>query len=336
MCFRSISLCLIIAACSSGTDSGSDEVAEPNDPPPTVESEEFRVMTYNIQIAAFDDDEFRDTRRWRILEAIDNDQPDFIGFQEAYSAHDQPQQDQLEEIFEGTKWTLFRWDELNENNKNPIALNTDRYVEVANGVVVLDMTDGIGEDDWETFFDLHTEFHGDPSGRVHFLDEFRFLTWVVAEDRNTGERIAFLNCHYETFVGSTQPGDDLDLFHVFETVVNESFGWLSTRIAEEATILEGLYDCRSVAVGDFETSREESTDDKFADAVEAFYASGYREAFWYLNPWPARRPTAGIDGIYLEPDEIDILAAEYNEADYTQDASDHKPYYADLIVKAPE
>ena len=183
---------LSLVACSTGTG----ETSEPIEPVP-LEAEAFRVMTYNIQIAAFDDNLFRDDRRWRILETIENNEPDFIGFQEAYSAHDQPQQDQLEEIFDGTKWTLYRWDDQDENNKNPIAVNTDRYVEIDNGVIVLDISEGIGEDAWTQYFDLHALFHGDPGGRVHFLDEFRFLTWVVAEDRSNGERVVMLNCHYE-------------------------------------------------------------------------------------------------------------------------------------------
>ena len=87
-------------------------------------------MTYNIQIAAFDDNLFRDDRRWRILETIENNEPDFIGFQEAYSAHDQPQQDQLEEIFDGTKWTLFRWDDQDENNKKMLAHGIARATEI--------------------------------------------------------------------------------------------------------------------------------------------------------------------------------------------------------------
>jgi len=296
-----------------------------------IETGPFRVLTYNIQIAAFGND-FKTNRLPLIKESIEKNSPDFIGFQEAYAANGSSQQSDLAAAFAGTKWTILRWDNLNSNNKNPIGLNTDRYDLVASGVIVLDMVEGVGASGWQRYFDLHTVFHGEPGGRVHFLDEFRFLTWVVGEDRGTGDRIVFLNCHYETYIGrfNGDPNNqsDVDDFAEFTDVVNESFGWMSARIAEEAARLKGEYSAgEAVIVGDFETG------DPSLPAVSEYYDAGYVEAFFHLYPSPSARRTAqGIDNIYVKLDNLDIRSAFYDTS-YGRADSDHDPYYADFEIR---
>ena len=63
--------------------------------------------------------------------------------------------------------------------------------------------------------------------------------------------------------------------------------------------------------------------------------AGYTEAWWYMNPAGAGafRPVQGIDNVFVDLADFDIVGAAYDEADYTDDASDHKPRYADLSWK---
>jgi endonuclease/exonuclease/phosphatase family metal-dependent hydrolase len=326
-CLPTILGILFVASCSA-----SDQPLGPDeDDVEVVQTGSFRVLTYNIQIAVFGT-EFRTVRLPLIKESIEENRPDFIGFQEAYAANGSTQQSDLAAAFDGTAWTILRWDDLNTNNKNPIGLNTDRYALVASGVIVLDIVDGVGASGWQRYLDLHAAFHGEAGGRVHFLDEFRFLTWVVGEDRNSGERIVFLNCHYETYIGgfSGDANDQsrVDDFAEFTDVVNESFGWMSERIAEEAARLTSEYSAdEAVIVGDFETG------DVSLPAVSKYYDAGYVEAFFHLYPSPSARRTAqGIDNIYIKPDDVDILRAFYDTS-YGRADSDHDPYYADFEIR---
>ena len=302
----------------------------------------FRALTYNIRIGMGD--------AWLVrlpfvMESIETNQPDFIGFQEAYSAHNSTQQDTLAAAFDGTKWTVYRWDDSvpggNENNKNPIALNTDRYQHIASGVYVLDISDeetGIGYDAfWDLYFVLHAKFHGEEGGFVHFLDEFRFLNWVVAEDRSNGERIVFLTTHYETFIGTNNLGPDEDAdFQIFTDIVNESFGNLSKLIAEIAEDLKSEYtvagsNIETIIVGDFETG------DPALPSQAEYYSAGYVEAYTDLYPnWrndrSLSRPTQGIDNIFIKKDNVEIISAFYDD-DPQNLASDHDAYYADFDIQ---
>ena len=154
----------------------------------------------------------------------------------------------------------------------------------------------------------------------------------MGEDRGTGDRIVFLNCHYETYIGrfNGDPSNqsDVDDFAEFTDVVNESFGWMSERIAEEAARLTSEFSANeAVIVGDFETG------DPSLPAVSRYYDAGYVEAFRHLYPSPSARRTAqGIDNIYIRPDDVDILSAFYDTS-YGRADSDHDAYYADFEIR---
>lgn len=138
--------------------------------------------------------------------------------------------------------------------------------------------------------------------------------------------------HYETYIGrfnrDSGSQSEMDDFAEFTDVVNESFGWMSRRIAEEAARLKSEYSAsEAVIVGDFETG------DHSLPAVSEYYAAGYVEAFFHLYPSPSARRTAqGIDNIDIKPDNADILSAFYDTS-YGRADSDHDPYYADFDIR---
>jgi len=159
--------------------------------------------TYNIRIAGVGDafGEWVNTRRHKVFESIMANQPDFMGFQEAFARNrGLTQQTTLGQLFEGTKWRYFSWEAENVFNMNPFIVNTDRFLPVDYGSMTVDFEEFLGPQGWRDFFDLHTFFHGDENGNTHYLGPDRYVTWVVADDLADGGRVAFLTSHYETFI----------------------------------------------------------------------------------------------------------------------------------------
>lgn len=290
-------------------------------------AESVTVGTYNIRIAgsgsAFDD--WVNTRRHQVFMSIEAKQPDFMGFQEAFARNaGATQQETLGELFEGTKWRFYSWAADNEFNMNPIIVNTDRFAHVAAGTTTIDFEDFLTPQEWTDYFDLHTFFHGD-DGNVHFLGPLRYVNWVVADDLVDGGRIAFLTSHYETFIGTNTKGAEFDAdFQYFSDLVNSSFGYASQQIHTQAELLENDWgDLEAIIGGDFETSDPELPSQQvYADA-------GYTETWRFING-NGVRPTQGIDNMFVRLDGFTINGSFYDQADYTNGASDHKPLYADV------
>ena len=299
-------------------------------------AEAVRVMTYNVMIAGSDDNmpEFIDTRRHELFQTVVNNVPDLIGFQEASTmvsnSDGVTQQDALGQLFDGTQYQYLTWEVQGGNIMSVIAVNTDRFSPVANGTHPMDLVDDIGETAWERYHDLHGTFHAQ-GGFVHRMSSERHANWVVADDLTTDKRVLLINTHYETFIGNNNLGAEFDDdFAEFTSVVNASFGYWSRTVAALAATLRAEHGADGVVIlGDLET-----IDVNLPGMLELTDA-GYTEAWWYMNPAGAGvfRPVQGIDNVFLNLADFDIVAAAYDEADYTDDASDHKPLYADLSWK---
>ena len=183
-----------------------------------VSAQSITAATYNIQVAGFGGglDEWISTRRHLVFESIMANQPDFMGFQEAFArasnSQGVTQQTALGQLFKGTQWQYFSWEAQNVFNMNPIIVNTDRFLIVDSGTTTIDIEQFLGPQGWQELHDLHTFFHGNPNtGMVHFLGPERYLNWVVADDIVGGGRVAFLTSHYETFIGVNRRGSKYDL-----------------------------------------------------------------------------------------------------------------------------
>ena len=182
----------------------------------------FKAGTLNLRIAGgpgfesigrWDLFNWHETRKDLVLETINDANPDIMGFQEAF-ARASPllgaavtQQKSLEDLFDGTKYEFLSWGDSNEFNMNPIIYNTERFSFVEAGTTTINFEDLLGTTDWERYVELHTLFHGElneDTGELetHFLSPERYVNWVVLLDLETGEQVAFLTSHYETFIGN--------------------------------------------------------------------------------------------------------------------------------------
>ena len=252
-----------------------------------------------------------------------------MGFQEAFARNrGLTQQTTLGQLFEGTKWRYHSWEAENQFNMNPIIVNTDRFMHVASGATTIDFEESLSDAEWQDYFDLHAFFHGNERG-VHFLGPERYVTWVVVDDLLGGGRVAFLTSHYETFIGRNNKGAEYaDDFERFSELVNRSFGYASEQIHAQAELLKSAWGDLAVIIGgDFETPNPELPSQK------AFADVGYVETWRFVNG-NGRRPTQGIDNLFvmLEGSTITIKDSFYDQADYTDDASDHKPLYAVMTL----
>ncbi len=288
-------------------------------------AESITVGTYNIRIAGFGSafDDWVNMRRHQVFMSIEAKQPDFMGFQEAFARNaGTTQQETLGELFEETKWRFYSWAVENEFNMNPIIVNTDRFAHVAAGTITIDFQDFLTPEEWTDYVDLHTFFHGD-DGNVHFLGSERFVNWVVADDLVGGGRIAFLTSHYETFIGINTKGAEFDDdFVIFSDLVNRSFGYASQQIHAQAVLLAGQWgDLEAIIGGDFETP------DPTLPSQQEYTDAGYTETWRFING-NGPRPTQGIDNMFVALDGFTINDSYYDQAEYTNGASDHKPLYA--------
>lgn len=320
-----------------------------------------KVMTYNIRITGITDEDqenWLNTRRWNIFEAVQQNLPDFVGFQEARSitvfrrtGEVRDQQGELGELFEGTQWTYLRYDDPDVppysnssdpfvdavHNKNPIAVNTDRFTVVDAATTLVKWTDVLSTAEWNDFFDLHIYFHGwDTNGdgvndRAHHFDPIRHVNWVVADDTD-GRREVILNTHYETFPGEDEYGTEESAvkWARFIDYVNRSFTYTSQRLVEIAAELRATYNADgTVLMGDFEVGEEEDV------TLEPFTDGGYLETWWSIEhtggPQDTRRYTGGVDHIYAK--SYNVIASFYDSSpEYTgrSIASDHKPLLAEI------
>ncbi len=288
--------------------------------------------TYNVRVAVFGAaiDEWIDTRRHLVFQSILANQPDFMGFQEAYARRGNSQgitqQTALGQLFQGTRWQYFSWEAQNVFNMNPFIVNTDRFLPVDSGSTTVDIEQFLGAVGWQEFFDLHQFFHGNKNGNVHFLGPERYVNWVVADDILGGGRIAFLTSHYETFIGDNHRGPEYDqLFAHFSDIVNNSFGYVSRQIIAQAELLESNWGDLDVIVGgDFETP------DPALPSQREFADAGYTETWRFING-NGLRPTRGIDNLFVKHEGFAISDSYYDQAAYTNGASDHKPLYGELI-----
>ena len=139
-----------------------------------------------------------------------------------------------------------------------------------------------------------------------------------------GGRVAFLTSHYETFIGENRRGPEYDqLFAHFAEIVNSSFGYVSREIIAQADLLEsGWGDLDVIIGGDFETPDPE------LPAQREFTDAGYAETWRFING-SGRRPTRGIDNLFVD-EGFSIDDSYYDQAAYTNGASDHKPLYGQV------
>jgi len=294
-----------------------------------VFAEQITTATYNIHGAPLPPqlEEWVNTRRHLVFQSITTMQPDFMGFQEAYARNVNSegitQQSTLGELFENTKWEFLSWEAENEYNMNPIIVNTDRFDIVASGVFVVNIETFLGTEGWKQFYKLHLFFHQSN----HVFEPERYVSWVVADDSLDSGRIAFLTTHYETFIGWNNHGPEYDkLFLVFSDLVNSVFGYISEQVLQHVQTLNENYGALSAVIGgDFETPDPE------LPAQRVYTDAGYLET-WRFIYGDAMRPTMGIDNLFVHPDVITINDSYYDQASYTDDASDHKPLYADVTV----
>jgi endonuclease/exonuclease/phosphatase family metal-dependent hydrolase len=292
-------------------------------------AEPITVATYNIHGAPLPPqlEEWINTRRHLVFQSIETKQPDFMGFQEAYARNTNSegitQQSTLGELFEDTKWQFLSWEAENEYNMNPIIVNTDRFDIVATGVFVVNVETFLGTEGWKQFYKLHLFFHQSS----HYFEPERYVSWVVADDSLDGGRIVFLTTHYETFIGWNNHGSEYDkLFLVFSDLVNSVFGYISEQVLEHVQTLNENYGAlHTVIGGDFETP------DPQLPAQHVYEDEGYVETWRHING-NAMRPTMGIDNLFVHPDLWTINDSYYDQESYTNDASDHKPLYADVTV----
>ncbi len=296
-------------------------------------AQSITAATYNIRVAVTADaiDDWIDTRRHLVFESIVANQPDFMGFQEAYARRGNregiTQQEALGQLFEGTKWRYFSWEAENVFNMNPFIVNTDRFTVVDYGSTTVDFEEFLGPEGWRDYFDLHRFFHGDENGNTHFLGPERYINWVVADDAEYGGRVVFLTSHYETFIGENRRGSEYDKdFEYFSFLVNSSFGYASEQIHAQAELLESDWcDLEAIIGGDFETPDPELPSQK------AFTDAGYTETWRFING-NGRRPTRGIDNMFVMRTGFTINDSYYDQAGYTNGASDHKPLYAEVTL----
>ena len=294
-----------------------------------VFAEQITTATYNIRGAHLPPqlEEWINTRRHLVFQSIDTKQPDFMGFQEAYARNVNSegitQQSTLGELFENTKWEFLSWEAENEYNMNPIIVNTDRFDIVATGVFVVNVETFLGTEGWKQFYKLHLFFHQSN----HVFEPERYVSWVIADDSLDGGRVAFLTTHYETFIGWNNHGSEYDkLFLIFSDLVNSVFGYISEQVLEHVQTLNENYGAlHTVIGGDFETPDPE------LPAQQVYTNAGYLET-WRFMYGDAMRPTMGIDNLFVHPDVFTINDSYYDLASYTNDASDHKPLYADVTA----
>lgn len=332
-----------------------------------VSAQTRKAGTFNIHIAGpfgfggWGIDDWIETRRWLVKDAVVAAQPDIMGFQEAFTRNNGvTQQASLGEVFENTPWRLYTWEIANEYNQtpkednvNPIIVNTDRLAHVAAGSRTVNFENVLGAADWEDYHHLHEIFHGDQaedgSWSAHSLKPERYVNWVVSDDHEFGGRVAYLTSHYETFIGGIGEFDpdavhDEDgyrdtygnLFDRFSNLVNSSFGYASQEIHAEAELLRNQYGDLSVIIGeDFETS------DPSLPSQQEFEDAGYVETFRFIKG-DDRRATMGIDNLFAMTDDFWINSSDYDWNDYTNPdgtirASDHRPLYAEFtVLSVPE
>ncbi len=298
-------------------------------------AESIMAGTYNVRVAVLPTqiDHWIDVRRHQVFESIVANQPDFMGFQEAYArmANDEgiTQQTALGQLFEGTQWQYYSWEATNEFNMNPFIVNTDRFDPVAFGSTTINFEDFLGQQGWQDFVDLHLFFHGNGNGNVHFLGPERYVNWVVAVDLVGGGRVAFLTSHYETFIGWNNEGPEYDKdFQYFSDLVNSSFGYASEQIHAQAELLKSEWgNLEAIIGGDFETPDPE------LPSQQVFEDAGYAETWRFING-NGPRPTLGIDNMFVMPEGFTINDSYYDQAGYTNGASDHKPLYAEVTLIA--
>lgn len=289
--------------------------------------------TYNVRVAVLPAqiDDWVNNRRHLVFQSIVANQPHFMGFQEAYARRTGTagitQQTALGQLFTGTKWQFFSWEAQNAFNMNPIIVDTDRFSPVASGSSTVNFIDFLGAAGWKDFFDLHTFFHGNGGGNTHFLGPERYVNWVVADDLVGGGRVAFLTSHYETYIGENKKGSQYDdLFEYFSDLVNSSFGYASGEIVAQANQLKSDWgDLEAIIGGDFETQDPE------LPAQKVYEDSGYAETWRFVNG-NGKRPTKGIDNMFVMPNGFDIDDSYYDTAAHTNGASDHKPLYAEVTL----
>ena len=193
--------------------------------------------------------------------------------------------------------------------------------------MTINFIDFLGAAGWQDFFDLHKFFHGN-GGNVHYLGPERYVNWVVTDDLVGGGRVAFLTCHYETYIGDNHKGSQYDdLFEYFSDLVNSAFGYASGEIVAQADQLENDWgDLESIIGGDFETP------DPQLPSQKVYEDAGYAETWRFVNG-NGQRPTLGIDNMFVMPDGFDINDSYYDQAAYTNGASDHKPLISELVLK---
>ncbi|MCH7925159.1 MAG: hypothetical protein IIC51_06455 [Planctomycetes bacterium] len=109
---------------------------------------------------------------------------------------------------------------------------------------------------------------------------------------------------------------------IFSDLVNRSFGYASQQIHAQAVLLAGEWgDLEAIIGGDFETP------DPALPSQQEYTDAGYTETWRFING-NGPRPTQGIDNMFVALDGFTINDSYYDQAEYTNGASDHKPLYA--------
>ncbi|NQY10558.1 MAG: hypothetical protein HRT71_13735 [Flavobacteriales bacterium] len=322
----------------------------------------INTTSYNIKTTGMSEAEqanWLDTRRWNILRAVEENESDLIGFQEALSKKGRViirnQQTELEEVFSGTQWAYYRWDDptlptyTNDpdpyvdayNNKNPIAINLSRFNVVADGVTLIKWTDELTENEFNDLSELHLFFHGqdrDGDGEndfAHHFDPIRHVNWVIIDDNTQSKRIAILNTHYETYPGEDEHGtaESAIKWEYFIELVSRAFEHTSEQLALIASNLEASYATNAnIIMGDFEININGSRrqDTRLDNTLTPLVDAGYIDTWTSIERGrgPASRPrTDGVDHIFSS-NNLNTTSSYYDtNKEYTgkQIASDHWP-----------
>lgn len=138
----------------------------------------FRIMTFNVKGAYFNDGENNWEHRWPLtIEIIKRHAPDLIGFQEVQTPNQATLAEQLTEYDFELGPDTARENSTGRGYHNAIYWNPQRFDKIRSGSFYLSKTPEVYSRDWDG-------------------SEVRGVTWVELRDKQTQQAFLYLNSHF--------------------------------------------------------------------------------------------------------------------------------------------
>ena len=267
----------------------------------------FKAMTFNVQIVPFGAGwANREDDVYRVIE--EEHAPDIVGFQEPRGGGDSQQAD-IAAHFLGPSYRFFRWDvDTGENdpavvdvtNKNPILVNTNRFLVLEFGSEIIEVPVGIDTDGYDCGV-----VAGDPLNTAT-----RHHNWVHVEDRSTGRMYVFYNTHYisPTFEPSALCQHALQTELLLALIATNKIAY------DDNHKVVILCDC--------------NVESPETESLNALLLADYIDDWQYINPVNATPSAAGVDHIFS--DTLWIYDSYYDNSAAGSNASDHRALIAEL------